>query len=121
MDIPNNSNRRALLVRSHAHTCNRLVKWLAVSHVTVALCGLPISAHAADLKARFDQVSLGITRDAVVSLMKAPPDSARETSTLWVPSAVLRWRDGLLGPTYTIWLVGDRVVQKQSCDRSSDC
>ena len=98
---------------------SKLVRLVAASGVALALLGISVPAIASELKTRFDLVSLGITRDAALALMKTPPDSTRETSTLWVPSALLRWRDGFLGPTYTIWLVGDRVVQKQACDASS--
>lgn len=58
-----------------------------------------------------NKIQAGLTRDAVVALMEAPPDQ-EACKTVWVvQSCLLVWKRGVLTrTTYEVLLVANRVV-----------
>ena len=85
----------------------------------MASLAITVSALCDDLRARFERVGIGVTKDATVALMGMAPTSTKDSSTLGVSTTTLRWDTG--GETFTIKLLFDRVIEKTSCDRRSEC
>jgi hypothetical protein len=83
------------------------------------MCSTCTSLLAADLNEKFKQISLGITREAVIALMGAP-DAEINANTLGLPHAKLRW-NGPQGRSYVVSLIGDRVIITKTCDAVADC
>ena len=83
------------------------------------ICGTCECILAADLNEKFKQISLGMTREAVIALMGAP-DAEVNANTLGIPHAKLRW-NGPQGRSYVVNLVGDLVIITKTCDAIADC
>lgn len=81
--------------------------------------GLSAPSQAADLKARFDQVSIGITQEAVVSLMGTQPTSTQEVRTLGIPTSRLRWEESMR--VYQVSLMFGRVIETRECSNRNEC
>lgn len=87
----------------------------------LVLCAIPLVALAIDLRSKFDQISTGLTREAVIALMGTAPTSTQETTTLGVTATKLRWDESVLGLVYQITFIFDRVIEKRVCDRRNEC
>lgn len=80
-------------------------------------CAIACSAAAADLRSRFDRVSFGLTREAVLAVMGTAPTTTQEASSWGLSTAKLRWEQSSVGPVFEVSFTFDRVTGKRLCDR----
>ena len=89
--------------------------------LVVACCVASPKARSEDLRSKFDQIAVGLTKEAVLSLMGIPPTSTQEISTLGVSKMKLRWDEGAPGATYQVEFVFGRSFSKRVCNRRDQC
>ncbi len=94
---------------------------LALAFISIATVVIAATTTLAeDLRSRFDAISVGMTRAAVLAVMP-PPAAAVDSSWLGIPYGQLKWSERVRGAVFTVSFVGDRVYAKTACDRATDC
>jgi len=87
--------------------------------VAALLHTISLATAADDLDAKFREVTVGLTREAVTALM-GRPDADVESQTLTVPHSRLKWTSPA-GRSFVVTLIYNRVVRTKSCTGVADC
>lgn len=115
---PRDANRKTTTLLENGYA--RMRRAIAVLCAALVIWSLPIAAHADDLKARFDLISFGMSRQHVSAIMPPATDVVEHT-TFGLSSAVLRWQASSRGPFFAVFVAAGRVYAKRNCDRAADC
>src|SRR5262245_25103431 len=75
---------------------------LLAALIAATTLAFPFGGEAADFQRKFEQVSIGLTEEAVVSLMGAPPTSTQQTSTIGVPTSRMYWEEPPKGSVFKV-------------------